>query len=347
LVELYEYEIGKAADILVRELFNLKPGETIILTADTESNARVVNATATAAFAAGAKPMVIWLATPLGPGKAADSMLPVKALTAALKEADVWIDFNNQFLLYSTPFEIAYRENKKLRFMDLPGMTPDMMNRCIGRINYPVLKAFLEKVRDMTKAAKHIRVTNPAGTDVEFENEPDRPWRLHTGYATTPGAHMMGGQISWAPKFDSINGNIVFDGSVVPIGVLKEPIKLKVKNGIAEKIEGGSEATEFERWLKSFNDLGMFRMAHISYGFNPGAKLTGKVVEDERVWGCTEWGMGYVGPFLTGGEPIQAASHTDGICLNCSVWLDGEQITDKGKVIHPELVELAKKLGKA
>ena len=46
------------------------------------------------------------------------------------------------------------------------------------------------------------------------------------------------------------------------------------------------------------NDPNMFRLAHVSYGFNPGAKLTGNMVEDERIWECTEWGIGYVGPRL-------------------------------------------------
>jgi leucyl aminopeptidase (aminopeptidase T) len=91
----------------------------------------------------------------------------------------------------------------------------------------------------------------------------------------------------------------------------------------------------------------MLRIAHVCYGVNPGAKLTGNIVEDERVWGGTEWGIGYVGQMLTGGEPIPAPSHTDGICLNTSVWLDGKQIFDKGMVVHPELAKLAKKLGKS
>ena len=56
--ERYEFELGKAADILVNELFKLKEGETMVITADTESDERVVNATARAVFAAGGKPMV-------------------------------------------------------------------------------------------------------------------------------------------------------------------------------------------------------------------------------------------------------------------------------------------------
>ncbi|WP_255374374.1 hypothetical protein [Tissierella sp. P1] len=41
-----------------------------------------------------------------------------------------------------------------------------------------------------------------------------------------------------------------------------------------------------------------------------------------------------------------AKSHIDGICLNCSVWLDGRQILKDGVFIDPKLEELAKKLGK-
>jgi 2,5-dihydroxypyridine 5,6-dioxygenase len=66
---------------------------------------------------------------------------------------------------------------------------------------------------------------------------------------------------------------------------------------------------------------------------NPGAKLTGNIIEDERVWGCTEWGIGYVGADMLTGlvNQFQPPSHTDGICLNTSVWLDGKQIWNKGK----------------
>ncbi|MGA2789575.1 MAG: aminopeptidase [Candidatus Bathyarchaeia archaeon] len=345
---LYEYEIGKSADILCRELFKLKPGETFAITADTESDMRVVEAVARVAFAVGAKPLVMRVASPLGVGKAADPMLPVKALTAALKESDAWVEFNNQWLLYSTPYEIATKENKNLRYLCLVGMSTDMMTRCLGRIDYPTLKTFQDKITDMTKRAKHMKLTTPAGTNVEFDNDPKRPMISEVGYADTPGSHMLAGQIGWSPRFETINGIIAFDGSIVPpIGLVKEPVKLHVEKGKIVKVEGGKDALDYEAWLRSFNDPNMFSMAHACYGFNPGAKLTGNILEDERVWCCTEWGIGYVGPMLAPPDGISAASHSDGICLNTSVWLDGVQITDKGKVIHKDLIELAKKLGKA
>lgn len=40
----------------------------------------------------------------------------------------------------------------------------------------------------------------------------------------------------------------------------------------------------------------MFRLAHYSIGFNPGVtKPTGRIVEDERLFGCIEMGIGSQG----------------------------------------------------
>jgi 2,5-dihydroxypyridine 5,6-dioxygenase len=345
--EYYEYELGKTAQKIASELFKLKSGETFVITADTESDSRAVNAMATAAFAVGAKPMVIWIPSPQGVGKAADPMLPVEALTATLKVADAWVEFNNKYLLYSTPFEIAERENKKLRYMNLSGMNVDMLVRTIGRVDMEALGKFQGKLAELLRTAKKIKLTSPAGENVEMKFDPKGLVVNDVGFADTPGPHFLSGQLT--PGYSSsVNGLIVFDGSVVPpIGLVKEPVRLYVREGRVERIEGGKDALALDTWLRNFHDPDMFRVAHLSFGSNPGANLTGNIVEDERVWGSTEWGLGYVGPDLTtDGNPIPAASHTDGTCLNTSVWLDEAQIFDKGKVVHGELAELAKKLGR-
>ncbi|MEM3627388.1 MAG: aminopeptidase [Candidatus Bathyarchaeia archaeon] len=346
--QYYEYELAKAAHKLVSEMLKLKPNETLVVTADTESDPRIVDATAAAAFAIGAKPMVVWIASPLGVGKAADPMLP-EALGDALCKADAWVEYNNQWIFYSSLYERVMETNKKIRHCCYVGMNVDMMVRVIGRVDLPTLDKYMTRLHALTKAAKHVKMTTPAGGNVEFENDPNRIYTKSVGYADTPGeSFMLGGQIGWAPIHETINGVIVFDGSInPPLGLVKEPVKLHVKASKIEKIEGGQDARAYEAWLKNFNHPGMLRVVHVCYGCNPGAKLTGNVVEDERVWGCTEWGLGYLGTLLTGGKPLDAPSHSDGICLNTSVWLDGKQIWDQGRAVDPELAELAKKLGKA
>ena len=118
---LYQYELGKASKILTEELFKLKPDETFVITANTESDPRVVDATASAAFAIGAKPMVIWMASPLGNSKAADPMLPIDSLAGALKGADAWVEYNKQSIVFSTPYQVAMKNNIKLRHLRLNG----------------------------------------------------------------------------------------------------------------------------------------------------------------------------------------------------------------------------------
>ena len=346
MTKTFEYELAKAAYLMATDMFRLQPGETFVITADTQSDMRVVNAVAAAAHTVGAKPMVITLAAPLGVGKAADPMLPVEALIGALKEADAWVEFNEQWLLYSTPFETAMAHNKKLRYMCLVGMTVDMMVRLIGRIDAPLLSEFLKKVSAMTQQTKEMRITTPAGNDLSFKLLPEeRIVSCDDGLADTPGMHFLAGQISFIPDFDSIDGQLVFDGSIAPpCGLLKAPVILDVRKGRVIRISGDSQADELRSWLECFNDPNMFRLAHGCYGFNPGARLCGNVLEDERIWGSTEWGLGYLSAADAPPYGIQAASHCDGICLNSSVWLDGQQILDSGTVIHPELITLAEPL---
>lgn len=347
MIKQYEFEMARAADEIVRELVKVQAGETFILTADTKSDEDVVNATARAIYAVGGKPMVIWMATPPGPGRMVDKFLPSKALKAALINADCWIEFNTQYILYSEISEYVQRNNKKLRTLCLPCMHTDVFVRLFAHTNHATLKVYLEKVREMIEGAKHIHMTSPAGTDVEFNNNPEYPVFSRNGYADTPGTHQLAGMIAWAPELDSINGVIAADGSIVPqFGVAEEPVFIYLEKGTIVKITGGRQAAEFEQYLRSFNHPQMLRPAHTCVGFHPNAKLTGQIGEDERIWGGSQWGFGNVGIHLIPPDGIPAPSHIDCTCLNTSFYLDGRQITDKGVVVDPLLKDMAKTLGK-
>lgn len=336
-------ELQVAAQKLIQEIFAVQPGEIVTMTLDYDSNQTVARVIADAVQEAGAFPMLLQTPTPGGVGKAADPDLPVDALSGALLSSDVWIELNHQWLLYSTPFERAYQNNKKLRYMCLADFDEGLLIRTVGHVETAQLRTFMDRTAQLHKQAKTMRVTTPAGTDVHFELEPRHYVCVDSGDASRPGMHMLTGQLNIVPRFKSIQGTIVFDGSVTPpFGrVLREPIRLTVEGGVIVKVEGGQEAQEYEAWLRHFDDPGMLKMAHIAYGFNPGAILTGSVVEDERVWGCTEWGIGYVSTIDAPPDGQEAVSHSDGICLNSSVWLDDRQIMAEGKIVDPELAALS------
>lgn len=343
----YEFEMQKGADVIVKELFKVKKDEIFVITADTKSDERVVNATARAIYAAGGKPMVIWTATPEGPGRMVDNFLPTKAIKAALLEADCWIEYNTMYFLYSQMYEEVAHTNKKLRFLCLPAMHPDVFVRLFAKTDHAALRDLLQAVVKKLRAGKKIRITTMAGQDVEFENDPNHPINARDGYADKPGTWMLAGMVSWAPKLDSVNGVIVFDGSLVPqFGTLDEPVRVYMKNGVIDHCEGGTMAAQWEQYLRNFNHPQMLRPAHVCIGFHPNAKLTGQLGEDERVYGGSQWGFGNVGSFLIPPDGIPAPSHIDGTCLNASVYIDGVQITKDGHVIDPDLLPFAKRLGK-
>jgi len=343
MTSLHDSELTRATEILVRQLARIKPSDHVLVYTDNESEWRVAETTALAVHKAGAKVALMQYPAPKGVGENADRDLP-EPLAAAMRNCDVIIEFSKKYLLYSTPWQLAM-QGKRARYLCLSGMTSEMIARCIGGIDVDALVEFQSKIAELTRSAKRMKITTPAGSGIEFENDPKRPVFTEGVVADKPGDYMLIGQVDWAPIEESIEGTIVFDGSVWPpddIGLIADPIRLKVHEGKVVSIDGGREAETFARWLDSFNDPAMRNVAHIAYGCNPGARLSGLIVEDERVWGAVEWGLGYQGEgFL--GRAGPAKTHTDGICLNASIWMDGQQISSEGTYLHSELAALGKR----
>jgi leucyl aminopeptidase (aminopeptidase T) len=348
MAQFLDMELTKSAYKLLNDMVKVKPGESVLVTIDSIGDFRVAEEITKMADALGAKAMLAWHSTPKGYGSLTMDYLPEPLIECADK-TDVWIELNDQWLLYSPIWDKAVT-NGRTRQVMLGGLGIERIVRNIGLVDMDAQKKFQTKLTELTKAATEVRITNEAGTDVTFKNDPNRPINSEIDYST-PGAHFLIGQIGWAPIEETINGRITFDGAYsgggdLEFGVLTESISYIVEKGRIIAFEGGKLAKKAEAYFKSLDDPNMYIAAHVCYGCSPNAKLEGCTTEDERIWGSTEWGFGHQGPNYSGGEPRVAKSHVDGISLECSVWLDGELILDKGKYIHPELVELAKKLGK-
>lgn len=342
-----DLELAQAAYKLVHDQIRLKKGESVLITSDSISDFRVTEEIAKMCEALGGKVMVAWHTTPVGYGAVTEPYLP-EPLIACADKTDVWIELNNQWLLYSKLWDRAVT-NGRTRQVMLGGLSIQQISRCIGKVDIDAQIAFQKKVVEKTRAANNVRITNPAGTDVSFENHPDRPINSEIEY-DTPGAHFLLGQIGWAPREETINGRISFDGAVsgggeAELGLLNgDVITYQVEKGRIVSIEGGPRAELLRKWFKKLDNPNMYMAAHVCYGFNPNAELEGTTTEDERIWGSTEWGFGHQGSNYTGTVAREAPSHIDGICLNSTVYLDGTMITKEGEVIDPELKKLAEKV---
>ena len=336
--EFLDLELARAAHKLVTEMRPIQLGDQVLITADSASDARVVQATARAVYTVGGVPVVVWY-----PKNKIAMQEPPRPVARAALGSDVWLDFAVAYLLYSPAYYAALQTD--CIYVCLSGMDADMMVRTIGR---PALQPIREMARYLyihSQEADHIRIANPAGTDLRIKVDhdlDDPPWDPDRkgGFP-----QMLGGQSWFNVVRESAQGILVFDAVIWPpeeLGVLRSPVKLHFEKGYVRKIEGGQEAAFFSNWLKSFNHPNVYLLDHVSYGFNPGVtRPSGRIVEDERIFGCMQFGIGATPKAY--GSP----AHTDGVMLNASVWWDDIQIEDHGRYVHPDLVALCKEMGAA
>ena len=335
------FEVTNAALKLVRDFMLVKEGENVVITADTSADFRVVEAVAGAAYSVGANPVIIHYPTS---GKAFEE--PIRPVADAVEHADVWIELAYYCSMHTPCFKKALENGA--RFTCLNGMDVIMLVNTVGRVNYDVLIEFGEYLTDKVHRSNEVIVTDKNGTNLVGYNQ-GRGVK-HSGQRATKKGYpvMLGGQVSWCPVEETINGKLIFDSALFPpdtLGLLNSNVELTLEKGVVTKIEGGKDAAIFEKWLSKFNDPNMFRLAHYSIGFNPGVtKPTGRIVEDERLFGCIEMGIGSQGASLMG-ACWDAAAHTDGIVSKPTILLDGYKLEENGIYVDPEARKFCKALG--
>jgi leucyl aminopeptidase (aminopeptidase T) len=326
-------ELTAAAMKLVMDVRPVRPGDQVLVTVDSAGDMRAARATAAAVQAVGGVPTLVTYPTLPEP-----MCEPPRPLARAALGADVWIDFAVAYQLYSPAYHAAVANG--CIYVCLTGMDVDMMVRTIGRVPYAPLEEMARVLYRMSQAATTIRLTSPAGTDlrmaVDKKGDPIFEEEKHGGYA-----QMLGGQTGPMAHRESFDGVLVFDGAIWPpteIGILRSPVRLVIEGGYVTRVEGGAEASIYDRWLRGFGNAAAMLVDHLCYGFNPGVRRpSGRILEDERIFGCVQLGIGATDL----GSPI----HSDGVVLDPSVWLDDEQIEDAGRYLHPELARLCREMG--
>jgi leucyl aminopeptidase (aminopeptidase T) len=326
------FELVSAAHKLVTEVRPIGRGQQVLVSVDSAGDLRAARATAGAVQAVGGIPTLV-----LYPTLAEPMRDPPRPLARAALGADVWFDFSVAYQLYSPAYHAALAHG--CVYVCLTGMDVDMLVRTIGRVATGPLEEMARVLYRMSQAADTIRVTSPAGTDLlmRVDKKGDPFWEADKqgGYA-----QMLGGQTGPMVHRDSFQGVLVFDGAIWPpaeIGILRSPVRLTIERGYVTHIEGGAEALVYDRWLRDFAAPAAMLMDHACYGFNPGVRRpSGRILEDERIFGCMQFGIGATEL----GSPI----HSDGVALNPSVWLDGIEVEESGRYVHPDLASLCREM---
>jgi leucyl aminopeptidase (aminopeptidase T) len=210
----------------------------------------------------------------------------------------------------------------------MPAITLDVFVEGMS-IDYSMVKSNCDNMLRALEGAKEVRVTSPLGTEVRFSVE-GRKFIADTGILTEKGSfgNLPAGEVFVAPVEGTANGVMVFDGAIAGVGTLKTPVKVLVEDGFAVKFEGGDEAQRLKRLLESVNLREAFNVAEFGIGTNPGARIVGNILMDEKVYKTVHIAFG---DNSTIGGRVKAGIHLDGIITRPTVHVDGKMIMRDGE----------------
>jgi leucyl aminopeptidase (aminopeptidase T) len=250
---------------------------------------------------------------------------PPVEIAAAMAAATVvlaptaWSLTNTQARLEAT--------RRGVRIATLPTITEKTFARAVN-VDYGELKRTGDAIAARLTSASLARIlSGDAEITLSLES---RAGLNDAGDLRTSGSmgNLPAGEAFIAPVETAADGSIIFDGSFAGYGRLRSPTRVVVEGGRA--IAADEDAG---RWLLETLDAGGpdgRLIAELGIGTNPAARVTGNVLEDEKVMGTAHVAFG--GNVGLGGMTT-ANVHIDGILLAPTVELDGEPVLANGRLL--------------
>ena len=204
--------------------------------------------------------------------------------------------------------EIAFRikwlfkveENKTIKMGHMPGITVEMMLRSVN-VDFFKMKITADKLISEFKDATHLHITTNEGTDILLGVKD----RIFVGDIGVSGGEMCNlpcGEIYCAPIETEADGIVVFNASIGDIGVLEHPLKVFVSKGKIIKFE--SDDADLVKRITQLTDVDddAWVIGELGIGVNPGAQITGNMLEDEKSIGTAHIAFGNNADFPGGGK---------------------------------------------
>ncbi|MDD5607770.1 MAG: aminopeptidase [Ignavibacterium sp.] len=219
---------------------------------------------------------------------------------------------------------------KGVRIATFPGITKDVMIRGLNA-DYKKISALTIKLQKILETGKEIRVTAPAGTDISFSIAGRKAYASKgLFHAKGESGNLPTGEAFLAPVEGTANGVFVVDGSMAGLGLIKNAnIKIEVENGFAAKISGGVIAKKLKAMLDSVGKNAR-NIAEFGIGTNDSAKLSGVLLEDEKVMGTIHIALGNN---VSMGGSVNVPIHLDGVVKKPTVWMDNKLLMKDGKLL--------------
>jgi leucyl aminopeptidase (aminopeptidase T) len=249
---------------------------------------------------------------------------PPKSVAEAMKYADIVICITEYSLTHTKAVtEAAFMG---ARIATMPGITEDMFMEGAINADYKEVEKLTKKISKILTQGSEISIEKN-GYNLKMSIE-GRKGIESTGRLIEKGqkGNLPSGETYIAPIEGTACGKILIDGSIVGLGKLKSPILLTVEEGLLIDAQGENA----DKWLKILGSSKAARnIAEFGVGTNSKARLTGNILEDEKILGTIHIAFGTNEDF---GGKVNAGIHLDAIILQPTFYIDGKLLMDKGKL---------------
>ena len=313
-------DLRTAAGTLLAKCMGARAGESVLVVDDNAENP-ISAALIEAARDMGLEAMRLTMAPRERSGQE-----PPDAVARAMQGADI--------VLIPTSHSLSHTKSRHAacdagaRVASMPGITPEMFGRTMGA-DYDKVAERSRLVADILDKGREARITTALGSDLTLtiagrHAEPD------TGLYHAPGmfGNLPAGEAYLAPVEGTAEGTLVVDASMAGLGVLASPITLTFHSGRVTNVEGPGADQLRANWAAAGETADW--VAELGVGTNDAAIITGKVLEDEKVYGTVHVALGNNAHF---GGINEVPYHADGVITKPTLAIDGQVIIQDGEPI--------------
>ncbi len=250
------------------------------------------------------------------------------------------------YCVYPQPGELPSRiqvvrciEEHRIKYAHMVGITRDIM--CQGmRADFHKVDEVSRRLLERARACRTIEVRSRAGTNLVARFEPRYTWRKTSGLIEEVWSNLPGGEIFTFPA--RVDGIFVVDGTVgdhfgEKYGVLDStPMTLEIRDSLLCSALCRNKDLEREFWDYCHQAPGSNRIGEFAIGTNLAVfEFTGNLLQDEKMPGIH---VAFGDPYGSQtGADWTCSTHVDVITRSCDIWIDSEQVMERGIFVSDKL----------
>ena len=318
--------VASTAERVVRDYLGVGPGERFAIVVDDRTDPEIPRELARVALELGGEPVVVTIAH-----RSRSGAEPPAPAAAAMAAADVVLCAASTSLYHTTAKALAQRAGARGDF-NAPYRADAWRNGAMTA-DFLAIRRRAERLAELWRTTRVVRVTSPAGTDLTSTVEGREPKAWLTGICRNPGevSALPGGEVSLPPIEGTSNGVVVWERVASDLGALEAPVTITVRDGRAVDFAGGPSADRLRRIVEEIVDAD--NIGEIGIGLNPAARIADEITEAKKAFGTVHIALGDSANEY--GGLVECEVHLDGLVMEPTIEFDGVPVVVGGRHVYP------------